>query len=157
MNLSFDNKLYLASRESSLNDPSYRYQIDYPAFSITGKHGNKTTWFENSESYGKSINRPSDYFTKYVGYKLGCSSKFDKEKNCQSFKGEYSMDSIIDHLIEFNKIFVLCMDCDYPDTKLKLNNKKILSIECEACGKENIIKSNDKTVDYIERELIKKR
>jgi len=157
-NNNFNNKLYLATKESSLNDPSYRYQIDYPIITTSGKHGNKTTWFENSESYGKSINRSSEYFTKYVSYKLACSSKFDKIKNCQTFKGEYSIDNIIQYLIDFNNIFVICKECDYPDTKLILDEtKKILCLECESCGKINIIRSNDKTVNFIEKELKNKK
>lgn len=150
-----DNKFYLASKESSLVDPSYRYQIDNPQISVTGKNGNRTTWFNNSELFAKSIQRPSEFLTKYISNKLSCASKFDKDKNCQSFKGEYSQELIIEYLHEFIKIYVLCKNCDYPDTKLNLNDKKIITLNCESCGSINCIdiKFMDKTYDFIEKKL----
>ena len=153
--MNFDNKFYLASRETSLFDPSYRYQINNPIINVTGKNGNRTTWFINSELFAKSIQRHSDFFTKFISHKLSCPSKFDKEKNCQSLKGEYSLDIIIQYLQEFIKIYVLCEKCDYPDTKLLVNEKKIISLQCESCGHNNAIalKFMDKTYDFIGKKI----
>ena len=151
----YSDRFYLASKESSLSDPSYRYQVNRPIISVFGKQGNKTTLFENSESFAKSINRPSEYFAKYISYKLSCPSKFDKDKNCQTFKGEYKEELIEQYLIDFVKIYILCPKCDYPDTKLNLNDKKMICINCESCGNNHIITSNhmDKTYDFIEKKL----
>lgn len=46
---------YLASKESSFADPEYRYKISNPVVSISGKKGNRTTWFENSEYYSEKL------------------------------------------------------------------------------------------------------
>ena len=49
--MDLNNFFYLASRESSFIDSEYRYKINKPKISITGKQSNRTTWFENSEYY----------------------------------------------------------------------------------------------------------
>jgi len=41
---------------------------------------------------------------------------------------------------EYAKIFVLCPECNKPDTKL-MREDKVLSIKCEACGAKHPIKS----------------
>ena len=151
----FEEKFYLASRESSLNDPLYRYQIAKPVIVVTGKKGNRVTWFENSETFAKSVQRPSEYFIKYISNKLSCPSKFDKDKNCQYLKGEYTYDLVVSHLKDFIKIYILCDECDYPDTKLVMNEKKIVEIHCESCGHNSFVPSKymDKTYDFIEKKL----
>ncbi len=150
-----NNKFYLATNESSLSDPCYRYQINNPIITVSGKQGNRTTFFENSESFAKSINRDSEIIGKFIGCKIASSMKFDKDKNCLSFKGEYDATIIINHLNEFIKIFVLCPGCDYPETNLKLNIKKFLYHECKACGKENEINTKfiDKTYEFIIKKI----
>jgi len=148
------SNFYLASTESSIMDPCYRYQIPNPIVTVSGKQCNRTTFFENSETFCKNINRDSDILAKYLSFKLACSSKFDKIKNCYTFKGEYTFQKIIDHLHEFVKIYVLCPECDYPETKLIVKDKKILIHQCEACGKENEI--NPKYIDKVYDFIIKK-
>lgn len=148
---------YLASKESSFADPEYRYKILNPIISITGKKGNRTTWFENSEYYSEKFGVPSLYFGKYIGYKISCPSSFDKEKNCIGWKGEYTKNQIENYLKEFIKIYILCPNCDYPETDLFLENKKFISTLCRSCGNSFIIQSKhmDKTYDFILKSLEK--
>ena len=83
---------YLASKEAILSDPNYRYRIAQPIITVSGKKGNRTTWFENSEYYSQKMGGcPSLFFGKYIGNKISCPSSFDKEKNCLCWKGEYFM------------------------------------------------------------------
>ena len=42
------NKFYFASKENSLLDDLYRYQIDLPKIVVSGKQGNKTTFVKVS-------------------------------------------------------------------------------------------------------------
>lgn len=149
------NKFYLASKKSSLCDSLYRYQIAKPIISVGGKSGNKTTYFENSESFATLIKVSSDYFAKYIGTKISCGVKFDKIKNCQTFRGEYTYNQIISYLNEFISIYILCYACDYPETNLILNNNNICQ-NCEACGFQSEITLNhmDKTYDLIKKTLL---
>lgn len=149
------DKFYFASKENSLMDVMYRYQIDLPKISVCGKQGNKKTFFENSEFYANYMKIPYIYFGKYISNKMGCASNFDKEKNCLTFKGEYSQEMIIKHLTDFIKIYVLCENCDYPEIDLSTEKKKPLKKTCRSCGHVNEIenKNLDKTYDYIQKNL----
>lgn len=146
---------YLASRESAFSDPEYRYKIDSTQINVTGKKGNRTTWFENSEYYATKLGVPSLFFGKYIGNKISCPSSFDKEKNCIGWKGEYTKEQIESHLRDFIKIYVLCVDCDYPETNLFVDDKKLIGKLCRSCGKSSLIepKHMDKTYDFVQKNI----
>ena len=143
---------YLASKESTLSDPNYRYKISKIIITVTGKKGNRTTWFENSEYYSQKMGGcPSLFFGKYIGNKISCLSSFDKEKNCLFWKGEYTKEQIETHLKDFIKIYILCPECDYPETNMFLDSKKFICLNCKSCGGSFMIgaKYMDKTYDFI--------
>lgn len=155
-NNNLSNELfYLASRESSLMDPEYRYKVANPVISVIGKRGNRTTLFENSDYYAEKLNVSSSFFSKYIGNKISCPSSIDKEKKCVCWKGEYTREQIELHLKDFIKIYVLCPECDYPETDLHLNEKKCIYQLCRSCGKSKLIESKymDKTYDFIQKNL----
>ena len=148
---------YLASKESSINDPNYRYKISNPIITTTGKKGNKTTLFENSEYFSEKMGGcPSIFFGKFIGNKISCPSNFDKEKNCLCWKGEYNKVLIESHLKEFIKIYILCPVCDYPETNLFLDPKKLIGLNCKSCGGVFLIpsKNMDKTYDFVSKNII---
>ena len=146
---------YLASKESSLSDPNYRYKISQIIITITGKKGNRTTWFENSEYYSQKIGCPSIFFGKYIGNKISCPSNFDKGKKCIGWKGEYAKEQIELHLKEFIKIYILCPDCDYPETNIFLNSVKKICLNCKSCGNSFTINNKyiDKTYEFISKNI----
>jgi len=151
-----DNLFYLASKESSLSDQGYRYKISNPIIITTGKKGNRTTWFENSEYFSEKLGGcQSIFFGKYIGNKISCPSNFDKEKNCLYWKGEYSKELIESYLKDFIKIYILCPVCDYPETSIQLDSKKLIRLECKSCGGSFLIptKNMDKTYDFISKNL----
>jgi translation initiation factor 5 len=155
--MDYSNEIYLASWESHLNDPGYRYKMKPLVIKRMGKQDNWTTYFSNSEDIAKIINRPSEHFGKYIGYALSCPMKQNKEPNCLTFKGDYSQDVITKHFMDWVKIYVLCPNCDYPETKLFIQKEKDiprgLSHNCNACGKISLVKpkSFDKTFEFIEK------
>jgi len=144
---------YLASRDISLTDPEYRYKISSPVISVIGKKGNRSTLFENSEYYAEKLGVSSIYFGKYIGNKISCPFSIDKEKKCISWKGEYTREQIENYLKDFIKIYVLCPDCDYPETDIYLNEQKLIGLLCRSCGKSCLVETKymDKTYDYIQK------
>ena len=146
---------YLASRDSALTDPEYRYKIASPIISVGGKKGNRSTLFENSEYYSEKLGVPSVYFGKYIGNKISCPLSIDKEKKCISLKGEYTREQIENHLKEFIKIYILCLNCDYPETDLYLDEHKSVCKLCRSCGESNLIEAKymDKTYDFIQKNI----
>jgi len=151
--------IYLASRESSLYDPNYRYKIKKLDIKRLGKPGNWTTHLSNSEEIAKKINRSGDMFGKYICHAISCPMKFDKETNCLTFKGDYSCELITKHFMEFIKIYVLCPVCDYPETTLFNQKDKSIPLgiyhHCDSCGSETkvLTKSIDKTYEFIEKNI----
>jgi translation initiation factor 5 len=148
-----DRTFYFATREDHLNDPNFRYRYEEPFISYSGKNGNKTTYFENSEYFAQAIKLPSEYFAKYMSGRLSCPYKFSTEKNCQTFKGEYEYDIVKKYFFEFIQTYLMCPTCDYPECILKLEDKKNLQKHCESCGTNHKVnyKSNDKAFDFIEK------
>ena len=155
MNWNSSNNFYLASKETSLSDPTYRYQISQPKISVGGKQGNRTTLFENSEYFEQKMNVPSTFFAKYIANKISCPSSIDKVKNCIGFKGDYSPELIAQHLTDFVHIYILCSNCDFPEIDLSLDSKKNICQICRSCGTNYMIptKHMDKTYDFIQKNL----
>lgn len=150
-----DKTFYWATKESALTDPNYRYKYLEPIITVNGKKGNRTTYFENSEYYAEKLRVPSEYFSKYIGGRLSCPVSVDSDKNCQTFKGEFSQEQIKNYFFEFIKNYSLCANCDYPETVLAKNNKKVLIKHCESCGTDTIVnyKSIDKAYDFIDKKI----
>ena len=148
-------KFYFASKENSLLDDLYRYQIDLPKITVSGKQGNKTTFFENSEDFATYMNIPSSFFGKFISYKISCPSNFDKTKKCLTFKGEYNQEIISQYLLDFVKIYILCDNCDYPEINLSTQKKKPITKTCRSCVHIKDIdgKFMDKTYDFIQKNL----
>lgn len=138
-------KLYLATRESSLEDPEYRYKVDRPQIRITGKDGNKFTWFENSDYYVSILGLPSILFGKHIGNKLSCPTYYDNEQKCIKWKGEYNEDMITEYLMDFAKTYNICSNCDLPELSLTLDSKKNITTVCRACGENNKISVKNKS------------
>jgi translation initiation factor 5 len=152
------SKIHLATKESALTDPSYRYQIDKLDIKAQGKQGNMTTYFLNSEEIASKISRSSKLFGKYISNSLSCPSGFDKEKSCLTFKGTYSYDQILKYFMEFVQVYVLCPICDYPEIQLynqKDKGKKLgIYYHCESCGSDNLVNAKlDKTYEFIEKNI----
>ena len=151
------NEIYLASWETHLNDPTFRYKMKPLNIKLTGKQDNWTTLFVNSNDIARIIKRPSEHFGKYISFALSCPMKQEKEFDCLSFKGNYSNEVISKHFMDYVKIYVLCPNCDLPETKLFIqkekDNPKGLTYNCDACGKISLVKpkSYDKAFEYIEK------
>jgi translation initiation factor 5 len=153
--MEFSNEIYLASLESNLLDPTFRYKMKPLHIKVIGKQDNWTTLILNSEDVATIIKRPSTHISKYISYALSCPIKKEKEYDCIGFKGNYTNDVITKHFMDYVKIYVLCPQCDLPETKLFIQKEKpyALSHLCEACGKISLVKpkSFDKAFDYIEK------
>lgn len=157
--MEFTNEIYLASWETHLNDPKFRYKMKPLNIKLVGKQDNWTTLILNSDDIAKLIKRPNEHISKYISYALSCPTKKEKEYDCLGFKGNYTAEIITKHFMDYVKYYVLCPKCDLPETKLFIqkdkDKKKNLPIglchNCDACGKISPVKSFDKAYDFIEK------
>jgi translation initiation factor 5 len=153
--MEFTTEIYLASRETHLNDPTFRYKIKPLNIKLVGKQDNWTTLIINSDEIAKLIKRPIEHISKYISHALSCPTKKEKEYNCLGFKGNYTSELITKYFMDYVKIYVLCPNCDLPETILFIQKEKDkpkgLSHICNACGKISLVKVNsiDRTFEYI--------
>ncbi len=150
-----DRTFYFATRETSLQDPNYRYRYKEPVINIIGKKGNKTTYFENSEYFSGVLEIPSEFFAKFIAGRLSCPFSFDNDKKCQTFKGEFTVEQIKKFLLEFVVNYKICKNCDYLEAVIQKNEKKILIKQCNSCGHQSEInyKATDKAYDFIVKKI----
>jgi translation initiation factor 5 len=131
------------------NDPNYRYKM--PKMVIKQERQLKIT---NLSELAKSLHTKPKYIIKYFGYELGTSSNYSSTESTGILNGNYSYELLKELLYSFIDKFIVCPECDLPETKLKLNSDNTkLKMKCDACGHRCKIK-NHKLVDYIIKDLI---
>lgn len=117
----------------------------------------------------KAIGRPPTYPTKYFGCELGAQTLFDFKvsyskptETCQTnfflsqknerfiVNGSHDAVKLQDLLDGFIRKFVLCPECENPETDLIVSTKKnTVSQGCKACGYHGLLISNHKLMTFI--------
>lgn len=98
----------------------------------------KITIVRNLSDIAKSINRKTDMISKYLIKELGTSGTHDGQH--LTMKGQFRQAQIQDRFDAFLQEFVLCAECNRPDTKI-LREGRINFLVCEACGARRSISS----------------
>lgn len=98
----------------------------------------------------KALSRPPTYPTKYFGCELGAQTQFDFKNERFIVNGSHDASKLQDLLDGFIRKFVLCPECDNPETDLNVSPKRgTISQSCKACGYHGMIESNHKLITYI--------
>lgn len=98
----------------------------------------------------KALNRPATYPTKYFGCELGAQTQFDHKNERFIVNGSHDATKLQDLLDGFIRKYVLCPDCDNPETDLIIAAKKeTISQSCKACGYHGLIKVQHKVNTFI--------
>lgn len=88
--------------------------------------------------------------TKYFGCELGAQTNFDFKNDRYIVNGSHDAVKLQDLLDGFIRKFVLCPQCDNPETVLSVQAKKgIISQGCKACGYHGTLDFNHKLNTYI--------
>lgn len=73
--------------------------------------------------------------TKYFGCELGAQTQFDLKRDRFIVNGAHEADKLQDLLDGFIRRFVLCPECENPETVLSVHVKaQNISQKCQACG-----------------------
>ena len=73
--------------------------------------------------------------TKYFGCELGAQTQFDFKNERYIVNGSHDAAKLQDMLDGFIRKFVLCENCDNPETDIKVYAKRqTLAASCRACG-----------------------
>lgn len=129
-------------------DPFYRYKMPKIAAKVEGKGNGIKTVIVNMVEVAKALHRPAEYPTKYFGCELGAQTQFDVKNERYIVNGSHDSSKLQDLLDDFIKRFVLCQECDNPETNLVIK-KGMITQRCMACGHTGNIDMCHKLTTYI--------
>jgi len=131
-------------------DPFYRYKMPRLVAKVEGKGNGVKTVIPNMVDIAKSLERPPTYVTKFFGCELGAQTQFDFKNDRYIVNGVHDAAKLQDMLDIFIKKFVLCEQCDNPETHFKILEKKgTIKSSCAACGHSFMIDMRHKLTTYI--------
>jgi translation initiation factor 2 subunit 2 len=110
-----------------------RFQVPELDVLIEGK----TTVVRNFAEIASAINRDPADILAYLLRELGTAGTSEGKRVI--FKGKVSTEQIKDRLDSYVMTYVLCSECDRPDTKL-VKDGRTLILECDACGAHRPVK-----------------
>ncbi|CDW58076.1 eukaryotic translation initiation factor 5 [Trichuris trichiura] len=117
----------------NVDDTFYRYKMPRLLAKVEGKGNGIKTVVANMSEIAKALHRPPTYATKYFGCELGAQTQFDTKNERYIVNGEHDAQKLQELLDGFIKKFVLCQQCDNPETTLTVRGTKI-TLHCIACG-----------------------
>ncbi|MBN2603213.1 MAG: translation initiation factor IF-2 subunit beta [Candidatus Thermoplasmatota archaeon] len=111
-----------------------------------------TTLIKNFDKIIDAINREGDHVMKFLLGGLGTSGELGGSRVV--FQGKIPAKQIQDKLKEYIDTFVMCSECNRPDTHLVKQGRTIL-IRCDACGAFRSVKSRRRKVTQQPVETLK--
>lgn len=105
-------------------DVFYRYKMPRINAKVEGKGNGIKTVIVNMADVARAIGRPATYPTKYFGCELGAQTQFDHKNERFIVNGSHDANKLQDLLDGFIRKFVLCPECDNPETDLIVSSKK---------------------------------
>ena len=102
-----------------------------------------TTVIRNFDRISDAINRDSDHILKFLLGGLGTAGEIKSGRVI--FQGKIPARNIQDKLKEYIDTYVMCSECNRPDTHLVKQGRTLL-IRCDACGAFRSVKSRKRKV-----------
>lgn len=133
-----------------VHDQFYRYKMPKLQAKVEGKGNGIKTVIVNMVDIAKAIYRPPGYPTKFFGCELGAQTQIDKKNDRFIVNGSHSAEKLQDILQVFVEKFVLCEECENPETTFIVQPKKekITSV-CTACGHQGLIDMRHRLSTFI--------
>ncbi|XP_019625674.1 PREDICTED: eukaryotic translation initiation factor 5-like [Branchiostoma belcheri] len=133
-----------------VQDQFYRYKMPRIIAKVEGKGNGIKTVIPNMTDVAKALSRPATYTTKFFGCELGAQTQLDVKNDRYIVNGAHDATKLQDLLDIFIKKFVLCQECDNPETNLKVFVKKgVIAQHCIACGYTGMLDMTHKLTTYI--------
>lgn len=132
----------------NVQDAFYRYKMPRLQAKVEGKGNGIKTVVVNMVAIAASLDRPPTYVTKYFGCELGAQTQWDIKNERYIVNGSHEAAKMQDMLDGFIKKFVLCEQCDNPETVLKIK-KNMIGASCKACGHIYTMDMRHKVTTYM--------
>jgi translation initiation factor 2 subunit 2 len=92
--------------------------------------GNKTI-VSNFIAIAQVLGRKPEHFLKYILKELATPGEIYKQ--AAIFKAKVPASKINDKIKEYSELFVICKECQKPDTKISKEGN-VYFVKCQACG-----------------------
>lgn len=131
-------------------DSFYRYKMPKLVSKVEGKGNGIKTVISNMVDVARALARPPTYPCKYFGCELGAQTQFDHKNERYIVNGSHDSNKLQSLLDGFIKRFVLCPQCENPETVLSPNEKKgIIKQSCKACGYQGLVDMTHRLTTFI--------
>ncbi|XP_071961779.1 eukaryotic translation initiation factor 5-like [Antedon mediterranea] len=132
----------------NITDQFYRYKMPPIIAKVEGKGNGIKTVIVNMADVAKALNRPPTYTTKFFGCELGAQTQVDSKHDRYIVNGSHAAAKLQLMLDSFIKKFVLCTECDNPETNLIIKKERIGKV-CKACGHRAPVDMRHKVTTYM--------
>jgi len=144
----------LLNIDRSSDDTFYRYKMEPVAVKIEGRGNGIKTVLINIEEIARSLRREPKHLTKYLSYEMGTLSSIDEDNSKYIINGAHEKERVQEYLYNFIDELVLCKECRNPETDLFcVPGKKTVHQKCKACGEEAAVKSSNKIMKILLKDL----
>lgn len=134
----------------NVTDAFYRYKMPKLMAKVEGKGNGIKTVIVNMVDVAKAIGCPPTYPCKFFGCELGAQTQFDFKNERYIVNGSHDPNKLQQLLDIFIKKFILCTECENPETSLFPNEKRgIIKQTCKACGHQTQLDMRHKLTTFI--------
>jgi translation initiation factor 2 subunit 2 len=127
--------LELAMEKLSQRPVLRKERFEIPRVNVA-REGPKTI-LRNLTQVAKILNRNEDHIYKYLVKSLGTAGIIDNGRLI--LQGKFSEEEIQKEINEYVKLYVLCKECNAPDTEL-IKEERVTFLRCLACGAKQPVK-----------------
>lgn len=100
------------------------------------REGNRTI-LKNLSQIAKALNRSEEHLYKYMVKSLGTAGILESGRII--LQGKFTEDEVQKELDSYVKEYVLCKECQSPDTEFK-REERVLFVKCLACGAKHPVR-----------------
>lgn len=131
-----------------VTDQFYRYKMPLIIAKVEGKGNGIKTVVVNMVDVAKALCRPPSYTCKYFGCELGAQTQMANGRYIVN--GAHEAAKLQELLDGFIKRFVLCPECENPETDLHVQaSKGRIGQTCKACGYRGLVDMRHKLTTFI--------
>eukprot|EP00177_Eucheuma_denticulatum_P006138 GFKZ01011196.1.p1 GENE.GFKZ01011196.1~~GFKZ01011196.1.p1 ORF type:complete len:416 (+),score=106.58 GFKZ01011196.1:468-1715(+) len=131
------------------DDEFNRYKMPPVLGKVEGRGNGIKTRIVNCYEVARALHRPPGYVCKFFGCELGAQTRIDDNASVYIVNGAFAQPVLAETLKKFIEMFVLCPNCNLPETDLKLKKNGNITQVCNACGHEGICDMTHKLCTYI--------
>jgi len=131
-----------------IDDPEYRYKMPAVYGKIEGSGNGIKTNIPNIYDVGLALHRNPGEVNKFFGCELGAQTTYNEDTDRAIVNGAHTDDTLQKLIRRYVDLFVLCPNCNLPETDYKIKSE-IVYHRCKACGAKEMVDMGHKLCNYI--------